>query len=142
MEAAAVVEIGITRAAFWNLTPREFRALWDRHTDREIRHARQIGQICALFANANRDTKKHPEPFTIDDFAPQERGATQDRPFEGPAFLKPCTECKVPKWRGHAPTCRLGQRQFERAAGRAKHATKQALELIAAHGKGYLEPKA
>lgn len=67
MEAAAVVDIGLSRSEFWALTPRQFWNLFDRHTSNEIRHSRDFHQLTALFARAN---LKRDRPFTVDDFAP------------------------------------------------------------------------
>ena len=139
MEAAAVVEIGLTRAEFWDLTPRQFQAFMDRHVDREIRHDRRIALLAVMYRNAHRGDGE--QVFTLDDFAPLRQTANAEPPWTGPAFLKPCPECKVPKWQGHRPDCKIGQRQFENAAGRAKQETEQALDMIAAHGKTWLEPK-
>jgi hypothetical protein len=70
MEAAAVADIGLTRADFWELTPHQFWAFHDRHVENEIRRARHSAQLMALFANANFRGDQHPQPFVIDNFAP------------------------------------------------------------------------
>ena len=138
MEAAAVVELGLRPADFWDLTQRQFQAMLDRHVDREIRHERSFHTLTALFANAN---FKLDEPATVDSFAPPLRGAPHEPPFDGPAFLKPCRECKVPRWQGHLPDCQTGQRQFQATLGKVRRATERAQEMAAAHGRGFLEPK-
>jgi hypothetical protein len=64
-----VVDIGLSRAEFWCLTPRQFWNLYDRYVAREIRHAREGAQLTALYAEMHRDKDKRKQPFTIDDFA-------------------------------------------------------------------------
>ena len=145
MEAAGVVDIGLSRAEFWELTPRQFQGFFDRYQDREVRHERRTGLLAALYANAHRDTDERPEPFTVDDFAPALRGATVTKqaepPFEGPAFLRPCAECGTPKWRGHLIGCKTGERQFSRALGKANRITEEAQERTESFGKPFLERK-
>lgn len=142
MEAAAVVDIGLTRSEFWELTPRRFQALLDRFADREIRHARQQQILTAIFANVYRDTTERSEPFTVDDFAPKLAGSGPARPvFDGPAFLRPCNECGVPKWQGHLPYCKTGAKHFAAVLGTVTAATERVHELAESAGKPYLEPK-
>lgn len=142
MEAAAV-EIGLSLAEFYGLTPSRFFNLYDRYVDREIRHARQFNVLTTLYANAHRDEAKRPQEFIIDDFAPALRSQVAESgprpaPFEGPAFLRPCDECGTPKWQGHLPGCKAGQRQFQGALDKAVHASEKIHEQIAEHGKGHL----
>ena len=54
-------EMTIREFAMWRLEYAA-RPFGERRSD--IRMA----QMCALFANANRDAKKHPEPFKLQDF--------------------------------------------------------------------------
>jgi hypothetical protein len=75
MEAAGVVEIGLSRAEFWALTHRQFQNLFDRYIDREIRHERRTALLATLYANAHRDPQKRAQPFTLEDFAPPLRGS-------------------------------------------------------------------
>ena len=37
----------------------------------ELQQFYQAALICCIIANANRDTKKKPEPFKVEDFMPQ-----------------------------------------------------------------------
>jgi len=144
MEAEAVVDIGLSRAEFWELTPRQFQTFRDRYADREIQHERRTGLLAALYANAHRDQGTRSEPFTVEDFAPAIRGTRAqpvEPPYEGPAILKPCPECGVPKWRGHLPDCKTGARQFSRAVGKARHMSEKAQEKIANFGKPIVEHK-
>jgi hypothetical protein len=73
MEAAGVVEIGLSRAEFWALTPRQFQNLWERYQDREIRHDRRTALLAAMYRNAH--LRSGEAPFTIEHFAPS-RGAS------------------------------------------------------------------
>lgn len=140
MEAAGVVDLGLSRAEFWELTPRRFGAMMDRFIDREIRHERRTGMLAALYANAHRDEKERPDPFAIEDFAPALRNGEPPEPkFDGPAFLKPCAECGVPKWQGHHPDCATGQRYFTRSLAKVTRATEDAYEVVKRSGKPYLE---
>lgn len=49
-----------------------FYALLDRHTHAEKRRDERTALLAMILANANRDTKKRREPFTLDDFMPKE----------------------------------------------------------------------
>jgi len=138
MEAAAVVDIGLTRQEFWELTPRRFQSLLGRFTE----HVRQAQILTTLMANIYRNTEEKPEPYTIDDFAPQVAGSGPQRPkFDGPAFLRPCDECEVPKWQGHHPDCKTGAKHFAAVLGSVVGATERIHELSESAGKPYLEPK-
>jgi hypothetical protein len=144
MEAAGVVDLGLSSAEFWELTPRRFGTMMDRFFDREIRHERQTGLLAALYANAHRDEEKRSEPFTIEDFAPALRNdaaKSAEPAFDGPAFLKPCAECGTPKWRGHLIWCKTGERQFARVLGKAQSKATEAQEKAAQVGKAFLEPR-
>lgn len=144
MEAAGVVDLGLSRGEFWELTLRQFGAMMDRFVDREIRHERRTGMLAALYANAHRDEKARSEPFTVEDFAPALRGTRTEPaepPFDGPAFLKPCPECLTPKWRGHLIGCKTGERQFSRGLAQATQMAEKAQELAARTGKPFLERK-
>jgi hypothetical protein len=43
---------------------------WKR---REQRHARRFAALMAMLANIHRDSEKHPEPFTVEDFMGEKR---------------------------------------------------------------------
>jgi Phage tail assembly chaperone protein, TAC len=137
--AAGVYDLRLTPAEFWDLTPREFNALWDRHIAAEERHDRRIALICTLYANAHRDEKKRSTAFEITDFMP--KYGEQEPAFDGPAFLKPCAECGVAKWQGHMEWCKTGQRHFGQAIDRAKATVKEANEMIERHGKPFAEKR-
>jgi hypothetical protein len=142
MEAEAVVDIGLSRSEFWEMTPRQFQAMRNRYTDREIRHERRTGLLAALYANAHRDPDKRAEPFTIEDFAPALRKSASEPAepaFEGPAFLKPCPECGIAKWQGHMEWCKTGQKHFGQALDRAKASVQQGKELTERQGKPIVE---
>jgi hypothetical protein len=81
MEANALGEVGLSRAEFWELTPRQWAAIWERYCDKEIRHERRFGMLAMLKANLDSDRRKHPQPYSIEDFAPALRGAKAPQPF-------------------------------------------------------------
>jgi hypothetical protein len=146
MEAAAV-EIGLSLTEFYALTPHRFFNLYDRFVDREIRHARQANILSVLYANSHRDQQARSTPFTLDDFAPALRGSEvarngpKPKPFDGPAFLRPCDECGTPKWQGHLADCQTGQRQFQGMLDKTTRAVERMHEQAAEAGKGHLVPR-
>lgn len=50
--------------------PREYRALSDQVAERERREDARFGQVAALIANVNRDSKQRPVPYHPSDFFP------------------------------------------------------------------------
>lgn len=62
------MELGLSRAEFWRLTPREFRAFTDRLDEREQRADHRFGVLAALAANMMRDGEKQPRPYEPADF--------------------------------------------------------------------------
>ena len=71
MQAAAVGDLGLGLAEFWNLTPAHFMAVWRRFEAREQRLDRRAALIASLLCEINRDSSKKPDPFTIADFMPK-----------------------------------------------------------------------
>lgn len=70
-------DLGLASDAFWRLTPRRFAALCRRRRD-EVRRADQRAALVAcLIANANRDRKRRPKAFTVEDFMPGEDRSAQ-----------------------------------------------------------------
>lgn len=70
MEATAIVELGLTSAEFWELTPREYDHLVKAFHRRERRVDRRFGLVAAFivnYAGKSLDSEKHPEPFSIDE---------------------------------------------------------------------------
>ena len=51
MEAAAVVDLNLSRAEFWSMTPREFAACFQRHSEREYRADRRFAFLASYIAN-------------------------------------------------------------------------------------------
>ena len=51
MEAAAVVDLNLSRADFWSMTPREFAACFQRHSEREYRADRRFAFLASYVAN-------------------------------------------------------------------------------------------
>jgi hypothetical protein len=66
--------VGLSRAEFWDLTPRHWERIWERYVDKQIREDRRFGQLAAVYANIHRDREEHPQPYTIENFAPALRG--------------------------------------------------------------------
>ena len=67
---------------FWDLTPGQFDLLAKRHIEAEKakisleeakikRSDQQAALICTVLANINRNKKKKPKPFTVEDFMPK-----------------------------------------------------------------------
>jgi hypothetical protein len=56
---------------FWHLTMVEFSALVERHKEEQHGMYYRAAMVCSLIAETNRDKKKHPKPFTPDDFMPK-----------------------------------------------------------------------
>ncbi len=53
---------------FWSMTPAMFCAMADRHLSAVRLADRQNALLPCLFANALRDPKKQPQPFTVEQF--------------------------------------------------------------------------
>jgi len=49
------------------MTPRHLAAVWRHYTDQEERAERRTGVQMLQIANLMRDTKEHPEPYTLAD---------------------------------------------------------------------------
>lgn len=50
------------------MTQRHFAAVWRLYTEQEERAERRTAMQILQIANAIRDTKEHPAPFTLEDF--------------------------------------------------------------------------
>lgn len=61
-----MIDLGLTAAQFWDTTPRMLTALHSRAQQREERADRRAQMLAVLYANAHRDPKKHPKPYTIE----------------------------------------------------------------------------
>ena len=79
MWAAGVVDLGLTSAVFWDLTPHEFDLLFDRHLDREDRANRRAALIAVHIANYA--GKMRAKPLSIDDIL-QPRNVRQPTEME------------------------------------------------------------
>lgn len=64
----------MTAAEFWELTPRQFDALYDRFLLAEERADMRAAKICETMANIYRNPEKKPEPFHVNDFFRPRRG--------------------------------------------------------------------
>jgi hypothetical protein len=58
------------------LSPLQFEALCRDYAQQQEIETRRTASILCMLANINRDTKKHPKGFTVDDFMPE----TEDKP--------------------------------------------------------------
>jgi len=63
------------------LTMREVHALAERYNNEQESLNKRTALICAVLANINRDPKRNPTPFTVDDFMPtkQEKEQTPEQ---------------------------------------------------------------
>jgi len=75
-------DVGLSEEEFWELTPAQYDLLAKRHIDHEKGKIRleeaklersdyQAALICCVLANINRDKKKKPTPYKVDDFMPK-----------------------------------------------------------------------
>lgn len=60
--------MGLTAAAFWEMTPREFQVFAKVKEAHEELQAMRWAVTCAMFANANFRGGQHPQAFVPDDF--------------------------------------------------------------------------
>ena len=56
---------------------REFTALLKRRQENDRQSLYGAAMVCAMLANVNRDTKKHPKPFQPDEFMPKRKAVTK-----------------------------------------------------------------
>ena len=92
LKAIAVHDLGQTESQFWDMALFDFYALLDRYTHAEKRLDQRTALIAMILANANRDTKKRREPFTLEDFMP--KAAEQVLGTEG----APADPVELEKW--------------------------------------------
>lgn len=62
--------MGLRPSEFWDMTFWEFSQFAHGFVDRDRLEWSRTASIMALIANVNRDSKRRPEAFTIDDFSP------------------------------------------------------------------------
>ena len=72
-------DLGLTDEQFWDLTPRAFSLLWNRHIEAERRVDRRVASLICLYANSHRDRQLHPKPFEVDEFLPGSAAATSEQ---------------------------------------------------------------
>lgn len=77
MWAMGVLDFGLADEVFWGLDLRLFRCLAERKADIEYRTDLRFGEVVAIIANVNRDTKKRPKGYRAADFFPDPRQAVQ-----------------------------------------------------------------
>lgn len=61
---------GVTVERFWQLTPAELCIEIEAWNQRQQIEDYRVGLLCAVIAEPNRDSKKHKQPFTPQDFMP------------------------------------------------------------------------
>lgn len=72
-------ELRLSDDEFWSLTPLQFSLLSDRHEERRVLDLHGSAIVASVVANANRDAKKQPRPFTPADFLPDLKRADKRR---------------------------------------------------------------
>lgn len=65
-----IVDLGLSEARFWDLTPREFRALADRRLELERAEDLRFGELATLVASLGGAKKSNGLPFGPADFFP------------------------------------------------------------------------
>lgn len=75
------MNLGLSDAEFWRLTPRELFLLWDRHRERLEERRYLAGLVCATFANFN-GMAKPGRQLTPADFVPLKNANPGDEPSE------------------------------------------------------------
>lgn len=73
------VDLGLSEDEFWGLTPLEFDTLLKRNNLKLEREDFRAGIIASTIANANRDPKKKPDPWTAADFMPTRNGKPRQK---------------------------------------------------------------
>jgi len=62
--------LGLRPREFWDLTFAEFAFVVKGENDRDRRLWEHTSSVMALMANSNRDPKRRPQAYTVDDFNP------------------------------------------------------------------------
>lgn len=71
MLAAGVYDLGLTAAEFSSFTPRHIDAFFKRHQAAEDRATHRVALLCTVMMNAQGAKKAGDQPFTIEDFLPE-----------------------------------------------------------------------
>jgi hypothetical protein len=69
-------DLRLAEAAFWALTPREYRALADRHAEYGRTEDRRIGELAALVASVAGSKKPNGQPWLPEDIFPSLKTGT------------------------------------------------------------------
>jgi hypothetical protein len=69
--------LGLTDAEFWEMTPREFFAVWEQYLDAEERADRRIGMLYTMYYNAHR--AEHAPAQSLDELFPRRHAARVER---------------------------------------------------------------
>lgn len=81
-EAFALGVMRMSRETYDSLTPSEFAKCAEMFINHERRKSFKVdfnfARITCMFANAYRDAKEHPTPFTISEFMPDEHKKDPD----------------------------------------------------------------
>jgi len=77
-------DLKLSEEEFWELTPAQYDILAKRHfktlrTTNEQSDFR-AAQICCILANINRDPKKKPTPYKVQDFMPKYKSVKKQTP--------------------------------------------------------------
>ena len=82
MWAIGRYDLKLNEEEFWGLTLKEFGLLVERYNAEIERQDFRVALVCALIANIYRDDKRHPEPFTPQDFLPDYGTVVRREPME------------------------------------------------------------
>jgi hypothetical protein len=74
------MDLGLSPAEFWEMTPRQFFYHVRRHEERIRSRWRHTASMMALYANCHRDVEARPTPFTSDDFMPRSEPTPPAKP--------------------------------------------------------------
>ncbi len=70
MWAAGLIDLGLTDAQFWELTPRQFKLLMERRLAMEDRQVFPTKVLATMFANAHRAKEREHSPYAMYDLFP------------------------------------------------------------------------
>lgn len=72
-----MVDLGLSPADFWAMTPRQIRFLAERYAAMRREQWGPFAMLASLYANAHRDPNKRREPFASSDFMPADSQITE-----------------------------------------------------------------
>lgn len=65
-----MIDLGLTVAELWSLTPYQISRLWKRYQARERGRAQNMAIMACSYLNSHRDTNQMPQPFHLEQFMP------------------------------------------------------------------------